>query len=204
MSGASPSLFALSTSQCQQLIDLIKSQIRVAPSLTNSSSSSSSIDSASVASFSGTILTSSSSPLCVSSSWILDTGATHHVCCSLHYFTSYEYVSNSNITLPTSTLVHVTHVGTIQLRTSLTLHNVLFVPHFRFNLLSVITLTKLLNCTITFHSNSCFIQDLSQGMMIRTGSKIGNIYYLSLNTLSNCNAVCNFVTTADTTPLSVH
>ena len=39
VSGTSPSLSALSTSQCQQLIDLLHSQIRVAPSLTNSSSS---------------------------------------------------------------------------------------------------------------------------------------------------------------------
>ena len=49
--GTSSSLSSLSASQCQQLIDLLHSQIRVAPSFSNTSSSSSAVDNPSVASF---------------------------------------------------------------------------------------------------------------------------------------------------------
>ena len=213
---ADPSKPVMSANQCQQIIDFLHSQFRItAPSSSSSTpqvngSSSSSSENPSVASFNGTVLTSSSHSSSISSSsWILDTGATHHVCCSLKFFHSYTSVHNSFVTLPTGVHTTVTHVGTVYLSPFLILHNVLFVPSFHFNLLSVSALTTSLNCIVTFLSNSCLIQDHSQETMIRTGNKCGNLYYLSLNSCNSspsCNPSCNSFAAINknTTTLSIH
>ena len=195
-------------SQRQQIIYFLHSQLRASSSIhvssSVSSSSSSPTDGPSVASFTGIILTSSSSSSIPPSSWTLDTGFTHHVCCSCSYFTSFTPVFGSNVTLPTGLTISVTHIGTIQLTPSLLLQNVIFVLSFRFNLFSVSTLTKDHNCTVQFLPNSCFIQDLLQGTMIRTGSKFGNLYYLSLEFVSSCNLSYNTFTTTTNASPSIH
>ena len=190
----------LSVSQCQQLIDYLHSQLRVSssssllsassPPPVSSSSSSPTDGGPSVASFTGIILTFSFSSSVPPSSWILDTGATHHVCSSYSHFISFTPVFDSKVTLPIGLTTSVTHIGTIQLTPTLLLQNVLFVPSFKFNLLSVSALTKDHNCFVQFLSHSCFIQDLSQGTMIGMGNKFGNLYYLSLKVSSDCNLSC--------------
>ena len=190
----------LFVSQCQQIIDFLHSQLHASSSSSSmyvsssiSSSSSSPTDGPFVASFTGIILTSSFSSSIPPSSWILDIGATHHVCCSRSHFTSFTPIFGSKVTLPTGLTTFVTHIGTIQLTPSLLLQNVLFAPSFRFNLLSV--------STVQFLHDSCFIQDLSQGIMIGMGSN--NLYYLSLGFASNCNLSCNtFTATTNATNAS--
>ena len=131
------------------------------------------------------------------------------MCYSLQNFVSFTLVTNSCVTLPTGVTTSVTHVGVVHLTPSLILNNVLYVPSFQFNLLSVSTLTKSLNCTVNFLHDSCFIQDLSQGTMSGTSSKYGNLYYLSLTSSSNCITPCNkpvaaIPTNNDVTSLSDH
>ena len=46
------------------------------------------------------------------------------------------------------------------LNQDITLHNVLHVPGFQFNLISVQKLCRVLNCQIFFTPDKCFIQDL--------------------------------------------
>lgn len=43
----------------------------------------------------------------------------------------------------------------------ITLHNVLHVPYFQFNLISIHKLCKDLNCHVSFTHDACFIQDPS-------------------------------------------
>ena len=47
----------------------------------------------------------------------------------------------------------------IKLNDDINLQNVLYVPQFRFNLLSVDKLVSNLKCNVTFDSNGCYIQD---------------------------------------------
>ncbi|RVW62670.1 hypothetical protein CK203_060765 [Vitis vinifera] len=54
----------------------------------------------------------------------------------------------------------------VRLSDTLNLDNVLFVPMFTFNLLSISALTLSHNCSVNFLSNSCFIQDLTRGLTI--------------------------------------
>lgn len=91
--------------------------------------------------------------------WILDSGATDHILCSTSAFTISSAIS-STVRLPNGTSVSVTHVGSIQLTPSLILTNVLCVPTFHFDLISVSQLTKShIYCLMI--SRYCFIQDRS-------------------------------------------
>ena len=78
--------------------------------------------------------------------WILDSGATNHICHSLHYFTSYKMINPINVHLPNGSQLTCSYFGTIHFNNLLYLHNVLYIPEFSFNLISVTKLTKSLNC----------------------------------------------------------
>ena len=69
--------------------------------------------------------------------WVLDTGATDHMVYSVKLFTKITSSISSFVQLPNGERVVVTHIGTIQVTASLVLENVLCVPAFTFNLISV-------------------------------------------------------------------
>ena len=60
----------------------------------------------------------------------------------------------------------VTHIGTVQISSTLTFTNVLCVPSFSFNLISVSKLTQTKHCCLIFLGDWCFIQDFAQWSMI--------------------------------------
>ena len=88
---------------------------------------------------------------------VLDIGATYHIVYSIDLFTKITSSITSFVQLPNGERVAVTHIGTIQVTTSLVLENVLYVPSFTFNLISISQLTKCLSCCFIFLSNICFI-----------------------------------------------
>ena len=73
--------------------------------------------------------------------WVINTGATDHIVHSVHLFTNFTAIS-SNVELPNGETTVVTHISFISLSATLILHNVLCVPSFSFNLLSVSQLTQ--------------------------------------------------------------
>ena len=89
--------------------------------------------------------------------WVFDTGATDHVIHSIKLFTKITSSVSSFVQLPNGERVVITHIGTIQVTTSLVLENVLCVLAFTFNLISISQLTKYLSCCFFFLSNLCFI-----------------------------------------------
>jgi hypothetical protein len=91
---------------------------------------------------------------------ILDTGATDHMVHSLSKFTSVTSSINTYIHLPNGEKALATHIGTVQVTTSLLLTDVLCVPSFSFNLISISKLTNTPSCCVFFLSHFCFIQDL--------------------------------------------
>ena len=93
--------------------------------------------------------------------WVIDTGASDHIVCSMKLLTSYTEISHSMVELPNGEAAVVTHIGTIHLSSHITLTNVLCVPSFTFNLLSVSALTKTQPICLVFLSKFCFVQDLT-------------------------------------------
>ncbi|KAL2235899.1 UNVERIFIED_CONTAM: Retrovirus-related Pol polyprotein from transposon RE2 [Sesamum indicum] len=111
--------------------------------------------------------------------WIVDTGATNHMCAHKHMFQSFLSSSQPTlIYLPNGTTQSVTHKGTINLHPHLTLTDVLFVPQFHHNLLSVSKLCSHSNLEMKFHSSCCLLQDPVTNKVIAIGRLCKNLYVL--------------------------
>ena len=97
---------------------------------------------------------------------------------STTFFTTKSAVHDVSVHLPNGESVVVTYIGTIHLNSSLILHDVLCVPSFDFNLISVSKLTSTMHCCILFFSNLCFLQDLLHWKMIGLGKQKNGLYIL--------------------------
>ena len=112
------------------------------------------------------------------SSWILDSGATDHVTCSLNNLHSFERINPVTVKLPNGHHVHATHSGTVHLSRTITLFNVLYIPTFTFNLISISKLVSSTNCALIFSSTSCMLQDASNRMKIGIVEERHGLYHL--------------------------
>ena len=132
----------------------------------------------------------------LANSWIIDSGATDHICTSLHHFISYKRITPIYINLPNSSTVSAHYTGTVAFHTNFHLLDVLYVPQFSFNLLSVSKIVNSLHFDLTFSSSGCMIQD------VKTKEKIGlvkvhaGLYVLTHAAFTSSHSLCN---TAPTT-----
>ena len=104
-----------------------------------------------------------------STNWIFDNGVTDHMIHSLAFFTSITFVAQISVRLPNGDMAKVTHIGTVQLSSTLVLDNVLCIPSFSFNLISISKLTQNPSSCCIFLSQYCFIQDLQLWKMTGLG-----------------------------------
>ena len=121
----------------------------------------------------------------LSSDRVIDIRATDHMVTNTQFFTSMTIVHDVTVTLPNGHNVSVTHTGTITLTDTLILSNVLCVPSFDFNLISVSKLTSSLHCCLFFLSNFCFIKDLQLWKMIGLGKQRNGLYILQKSADAN-------------------
>ena len=143
----------------------------------------------SISNFTGILSLSPSSSTLNPSIWILDSGATHHVCTNSSMFHSIHSFSSNTVTLPTGTKIPITGIGTIHLSPHLVLEHVLYIPTFQFNLISISALTQT-NCfSFDFTARFCFIQDHSQGKLIGMGRRQGNLYLLDSSAFRSISSV---------------
>jgi len=110
--------------------------------------------------------------------WIIDTGATDHMVCSISFLTTITSVISKSVKLPNGQFASVTHIGTVKISASLTLTNVLCVPSFSFNLISASQLTKFSSYCLIFLADFCFIQHLWTWKMIGVGRECGGLFHL--------------------------
>ena len=93
-----------------------------------------------------------------SKNWVVDSGATRHICANIHDFTSYTLVGDEEkvVYLSDSHTAQVLGKGKVMLkltlRKTLALNNVLHVPNIRANLVSVALLGKV-GVKVSFESN---------------------------------------------------
>ena len=135
-----------------------------------------------------------------STSWILDSGATDHVTSSLDNLHSYECINPVTVKLPNGHHVHATHSGIVHLSPTITLFNVLFIPTFTFNIISISKLVSSTDCALIFSSNSCMLQDTNKRMKIGIIEARHGLYHLipdQLTTKTICSTVvhpkCNIL-----------
>ncbi|KAK2361432.1 putative mitochondrial protein [Trifolium repens] len=112
--------------------------------------------------------------------WILDSGASHHICISLSWFQSYIEITPINIKLPNGNFAVAKYSGTVSFSPQFNIINVLYVPEFSVNLLAVSKLCHSLHCLIQFHDSQCLIQDQKSLRMIGSAREHEGLYYLNL------------------------
>ena len=117
--------------------------------------------------------------------WAIDTGTTNHVVHYVHLLIDFTAI-NCVVELPNGEIAMVTHIGSICLFEILILTNVLCVPSFSFNLLSISQLTKRVSCCLIFPSTFCFIQDLTCWRTIDVSEVHDVLYLLQHNPFDTC------------------
>lgn len=93
------------------------------------------------------------------STWIVDSGATDHLCHDLSQFTSYTdaHGPGNFITIPDGTQVTVNHIGTVQLNSDIFLKYVLYEPGIKYNLNLIPMVCQDIKCSVVFSNDKCIL-----------------------------------------------
>ncbi len=111
--------------------------------------------------------------------WIIDSGATEHITCNGELLDEIrQEVEQQPVKIPNGESVTVKGVGRLCLPNGMRVDNVLNIPSFKCNLLSVSKLTKEFNCALTFVSDMCVMQDLPTRNLIGVGRQCDGLYLL--------------------------
>ncbi|KAK9714917.1 hypothetical protein RND81_06G130600 [Saponaria officinalis] len=109
-----------------------------------------------------------------------DSGASDHMISDLEKLENKrELVCKPKINLPNGQISYVSHIGTHKLKNGLILKNVLFVPSFNHNLLSVQKLARDEGCVVTFYETMCGLEKEHRG-----------VYHLLNNPLTKLTPPC--------------
>lgn len=92
-------------------------------------------------------------------SWVIDFGATTHICYSRELFTFIKPITGFNISFPDHPQLSVKIIGTVHISPDLLLVDVLFIPEFWFNLISISALTMKSPYEVQFLDDFYLIQD---------------------------------------------
>ena len=115
-------------------------------------------------------------------SWIIDTGASHHIVQDLEHLTLADsYPGSDKVLVGDGTGLEITHIGHTTLNTkhkSLNLNQVLCVPNMKSNLLSVSKLCKTNNCSVEFFPSCFVVKDLNSGQALLQGPIKQDLYQL--------------------------
>ncbi|CAN1346939.1 Retrovirus-related Pol polyprotein from transposon TNT 1-94 [Linum perenne] len=146
--------------------------------------------------------------------WVLDTGASDHIVCDFRLLTSHRRVSNTVVHLPNGDSALVSHIGQVVFSENLVLYNVLLVPSFSFNLVSISQLAKYEGLSVFFHNNLCLIQAFPSLRMIGTAELHQGLYLLhsashsaqvqSLLQLQNSSSLLYNASTACNDNIKIH
>ncbi|XP_019173563.1 PREDICTED: uncharacterized protein LOC109169142 [Ipomoea nil] len=111
--------------------------------------------------------------------WILDSGATHHIVCCMELLSNPKEVHNMFVRLPNGQQVAISCIGRVCLSDEFILQNVLYIPGFCYNLISVGAFIQTSRCTMKLHTNQCVIQDAMHGKMIGLAELQNGLYLLT-------------------------
>ncbi|KAI4353620.1 hypothetical protein L6164_002554 [Bauhinia variegata] len=112
--------------------------------------------------------------------WLLDTGASHHVTTDLNNLSIHNpYDGSDDIVMGDGSALPITHTGSTTLSTpsyDFSLHNVLFVPTMKKNLISISQFCKTNHTSIEFLPTSFHVKDLRTGKILLQGRTKDGVY----------------------------
>lgn len=110
--------------------------------------------------------------------WILDSGASDHVCCTKEQFVEMRDINPIPIQLPNGMIIKAMNSGSVQLGPNILLKDVLYLTMFTFNLVSISRLTTL-KYIFKFIDDYCCIHDQKK-LTIGLARKLGRLYHVDL------------------------
>ncbi|KAL2240231.1 UNVERIFIED_CONTAM: Retrovirus-related Pol polyprotein from transposon RE2 [Sesamum indicum] len=114
-----------------------------------------------------------------SQAWIVDSGASAHTCTSMSNLENlHELNSKVYVKLPDATSQHVKISREVHINDDIILKDVLYVPAFKHNLLSVGKLCKDNHVNVHFTDKTCVVQDPLTKKVISVGRQQGRLYVL--------------------------
>lgn len=126
----------------------------------------------------------------------MDSRATHHVCYNELLFSNlHQLPTPSTVNLPNGIVITNEFVGIVSIFLELVLQNVLFIPSFHYNLLSISSLlASYPSFSFEFTANCCSIQNLSQSQPIGKARRLDKLYVMKSEITSvqfpiSCNKV---------------
>lgn len=99
----------------------------------------------------------SSSVNSIGDCWIIDSGASRHICHIRDLSCNWHRIEPICVVLPTAYQICVEFVGDVRISTDLILHDVLYVPDFAYNLVSVSCLLQTGLFSVLFAESYCLI-----------------------------------------------
>lgn len=140
----------------------------------------------------------------IKDSWIIDTGASNHICTDHVLFEDLITLNSPIIVhLPDGDTNKVTHIGNIYLN-NLKLSETLFLPNFSHNVLSVNKLITTNAISCIFYPCFCILQDQRSKKILAVGRVVANLYcldcfsfLLSFLTILNVFKVALLIVTID-------
>ncbi|XP_074356444.1 uncharacterized protein LOC141696163 [Apium graveolens] len=124
-------------------------------------------------------------PPSVGSLWIVDTGASNHMCCDISLMHDICTITQPfHISFPNQQTILVHQTGSVTLTPKIILLNVLLVPVFNYNLLSISKVSRDSSCSVLFTPSQCTFQDQNQ-VILATGAERGGLYYFGQALSSN-------------------
>nr|XP_033515868.1 uncharacterized protein LOC104111161 [Nicotiana tomentosiformis] len=118
---------------------------------------------------------------------------------SLDFFTDFINIpkgESRKVQLPTGETSRIMHLGSSNILNGVQIKNVIYVPQFRYNLLSVSQLTRDIGCFIAFFPAWCVFQDICNGKVKGIGKLEKGLYVLDLKHKSNLKLPIGVITSA--------
>jgi len=119
--------------------------------------------------------------------WVVDSGATQHMTsCDDGMFNLVD-VSELNMVVdhPNGSCANISKIGTLNISPSLQLPDVLVVPEFNVDLLSVHKLARYSRVGVYFDESMVYLQDLQVKQIVKTGNQSGGLYFLEKDSVSS-------------------
>lgn len=133
-----------------------------------------------------------SSPAEAAPSWLLDSGASHHIASDLQNLALHApYQGGDDVTVGNGAGLAITHTGSSYLPSqsrSLSLTNVLCVPQMKRNLISVNKLCKTNNVMVQLCPSTFQVKDLSTGATLLNGKASKGVYEWPTTPFSSISA----------------
>lgn len=112
---------------------------------------------------------------------MIDSSASLHICCTLDQMhTTYKLDKRIEVRLPDGSTIGVVSGGTVKLNEDIVLMNVLYIPDFTHNLLSMAQLIHDCGINCVFYTYHCIFQQDDTDKILEVGKIEKNLYVMQV------------------------